>query len=169
MYERRIDDAGAYVVDPDSRARIFERGAFCESNDSMLGRGICRHRMRCDETSCRSGVNDRAGSLLRLELPDFGAHAKPHSLQIDRADFVELILFVVRRFSLSSRDPGVVESAVEPSESLHRRGHHRLDVRCTGYVAAHELRFAAQFADRRDGLLAPIVSGVADAHSRALA
>src|SRR5713101_9193240 len=99
--------------------------------------------MRRDQTCCRSGVDDRAGSFLRLELPDFGAHAKPYSLQIDRDDFVELILFVVRSFALSTRDPGVVEGAIEPSECLNGRGYKRIDVASARHIAAHELRLAA--------------------------
>src|SRR5713101_7881596 len=124
--------------------------------------------MRRDQTCCRSGVDDRAGTLLREELPDFGAHAKPHSLQIDRDDFVELILFVVRRFALGTRDPGVVEGAVEPPEFLNRRGYQRLDVACAGHVAAHELRLAACLTYRGDRLLASIVGGIGDYHSCAL-
>src|SRR4051812_32499717 len=61
---RGLDGAGANGVDADAARRVFERGAFGEAEDAVLGGVVGGAAGVADEAAERRAVDDRAAALL---------------------------------------------------------------------------------------------------------
>src|SRR5882757_1914527 len=87
---RRLDDAGAYRVYPDSLVGVFEPGAFRQAEHAVLGGAIDASPGDSDETADRRAVHDGAASLL-AHLEPLVLHAAPDAAQIDAHHTIEVL------------------------------------------------------------------------------
>ena len=140
---RGLDEARAHGVDPDSALGVFEGRILREPDDAVFAGHEGRRTGESDEAGDRCVVDDGAAALLE-HLRDFVLHAKPNAGQVDAYYPVPEVQRVAGDIGAALfEDAGVVEGAIQLSESLDGAGDHCLDVRLPRHVRPDEARLSA--------------------------
>src|SRR5204863_1976099 len=84
------DQAGANGVDADAPRSVFQRRAFGQAENAMLGRMIGAALGTADQPADRRAVDDSAASL-PTHLLQLVLHAGPDTTQVDRVHAIEIL------------------------------------------------------------------------------